>query len=77
MSMKKGDDNPIGPLILEDLKETAEGLYRYLMKGDNKSEESVAKKITQYIHEHFCGGYNINLTTLSITFWWIMTSFKS
>ena len=59
MSMKKGDDNPIGPLILEDLKETTEGLYRHLMKADNKSEESVAEKITQDIHEHFCGGYNI------------------
>ncbi len=59
MSMKKRDDNPIGPLILEDLKETAEGLYRNLMKGDNKSEESVAQKITQDINEHFSGGYNI------------------
>ncbi len=59
MSMKKRDENPIEPLILKDLKETAEGLYRHLMKADNKSEESVAEKITQDIHEHFCGGYNI------------------
>ncbi len=49
----------IGVLILEDLKETAEGLYRHLMKGDNKSEDLVAEKITQDIHEHFSGGYNI------------------
>ncbi len=59
MSMKKCDDNLIGPLVLEDLKETAEGLYKRLMKGDNKSEASVAKKITQDINEHFSGGYNI------------------
>ena len=59
MSMKKRDDNPIGPLVLEDLKETAEGLYKHLMKGDNKSEASVAEKITQDINEHFSGGYNI------------------
>jgi hypothetical protein len=58
MSMKKCDDNPIGPLILKDLKETTEGLYRHLMKGDNKSDESVAQKITQDINEHFSGGYN-------------------
>ncbi len=57
--MKKRDDNPIGPLVLEVLKETAEGLYKHLMKGDNKSEASVAKKITQDINEHFSGGYNI------------------
>ncbi len=29
------------------------------MKGDNKSENSVAEKITQDINEHFSGGYNI------------------
>jgi hypothetical protein len=46
MSMKKCDENPNGALILEDLKETAEGLYRHLMKGDNKSEDLVAEKIT-------------------------------
>jgi hypothetical protein len=59
MSMKKCYDNPIGALILEDLKETAEGLYRHLMKGDNKSEDLLAEKITQDINQHFSGGYNI------------------
>jgi hypothetical protein len=59
MSIKKCDDNPIGPLILGDLKDSAEGLYRHLMKGDNNSEESVAQKITQDINEHLSGGYNI------------------
>jgi hypothetical protein len=59
MSMKKCDDNPIGALILKDLKETAEGQYRHLMNGNNKSEDLVAEKITQDINQHFSGGYNI------------------
>ncbi len=59
MSMKNRDDNPIGALILEDLKETAEGLYRHLMIGDNKSEDLVAEKIHQDINQHLSGGYNI------------------
>jgi hypothetical protein len=59
MSMKKRDDNPIENLVLEDLKETAEGLYRHLMKGDTKNEDLVAEKITQDINQHFSGGYNI------------------
>jgi hypothetical protein len=59
MSMKKRNDNPIGALILKDLKETAEGLYGHLMKGDNKSEDLVAEKITQDINQRFTGGYNI------------------
>ncbi len=46
MSMKKRDKNPIGNLVLEDLKETAEGLYRHVMKGDTKNEDLVAEKIT-------------------------------
>jgi hypothetical protein len=45
--------------VLEDLKEIAEGLYIYLMKGDTKNEDLVAEKITQDINQHFSGGYNI------------------
>ncbi len=59
MSMKKCDINPIGALVLEDLQETAEGQYRHLMKGDNKSEVLVSKMITQDIDQHFSGGHNI------------------
>jgi hypothetical protein len=29
------------------------------MKGDNKSEDLVAEKITQDTNQHFSGGYNI------------------
>ncbi len=57
--MKKPDDNPIRNLIPKDLKETAEGLNRHLMKGDTKNEELVAQKITQDINQHFSGGCNI------------------
>jgi hypothetical protein len=59
MSMKKCDDNTIGHLVLEDLKETVEGLYRHLMKGDTKNEDLVAENITQDFNQHFSGGYNI------------------
>jgi hypothetical protein len=30
-----------------------------MMKGDNKSEDLVAEKITQDLNQHFSGGYNI------------------
>ncbi len=59
MSMNKCDNNPIGNLVLEDLKETAEGIYRHLIKGDTKNEDLVAANITQDINQHFSGGYNI------------------
>ncbi len=59
MSMKKRDDNPIGNLIIKDLKETAEGLYRHMMKGDTKNEDLVAEMITHDINQHFSDAYNI------------------
>jgi hypothetical protein len=43
--------------VLKDLKETAEGLYRHLMKGDTKNEELVAEKLTQEFNQLFSGGY--------------------
>ncbi len=45
--------------VLKDIKETAEGLYRHLMKGDTKNEDLVSEKITQDINQHFSCGYNI------------------
>ncbi len=59
MSMKKRYNNPIGNLVLEDLKETAEGLFKHLMNDDTINEDLVAEKITQDINQHFSGGYNI------------------
>jgi hypothetical protein len=52
VSIKKCDNNPIGNLVLKGIKETAEGLYRHLMKGDTKNEDLVAEKITQDCHAH-------------------------
>ncbi len=59
VSMKKHDSNPIGAHVLEDFKETAEELYRHLMKGDTKNEDLVAEKIIQDINQCFSDGYNI------------------
>ncbi len=58
MSMKKHDNNPIINLVPKDLKDTPEGLYRHLIKGDTKIEDLVPEKITQDINQHFSGGYN-------------------
>jgi hypothetical protein len=51
LSMKKHQSNPVGPLVLEHLKEHVEGLYTYLMR-DNLSEDEFAKKITNDIGKH-------------------------
>ncbi len=59
MSTKKRDVNPIGPLLLEYLKDNTEGLYKHLMK-DDKNEDLVVEKITQGINQHFSGGYNLH-----------------
>jgi hypothetical protein len=58
MSVKKHDNNPIGPFVLDHLKERAEGLYNHLMK-DSKNEDFIAEKITQDIDQHFSGVYNL------------------
>ena len=58
MSMKKHEMNPIGPLLLEYLKDNTEGLYTHLMQ-DDKNEDLVAKKITQDVNQHFSGGYKL------------------
>ncbi len=71
MPMKERDMNPIDPLLSEFLKDNTEGLYKHLMK-DDKNEDLVAKNITQDIHQHFSGGYNLHW----ITGWWILISFK-
>jgi hypothetical protein len=75
MSMKKRDMNPIGPLLLEYLKDNTESLYNHLIK-DDKNEDLVAKKITQDINQHFYKGYNYIEKIHSITGWWISTSFE-
>ncbi len=56
--MKKCDLNPIGPMVLEHLKNHVDGLYRYFMK-DKIEEESVGEILTEDVHKHFRGGYNL------------------
>jgi hypothetical protein len=56
MSMKKRDINPIGPLVIDYLKEHASSLYEYLLKK-KPNEELVAKDLTDDINKHFCAGF--------------------
>jgi hypothetical protein len=44
--------NQIGPPLLDYLKDSSVGLYKYLMK-DGKHEDLVAEKITNNIDQHF------------------------
>ncbi len=51
--------NLIGPLLLDYLKGSSLGLYKYLMK-DGKYEDLVAEKITNDINQHFSGRYTLH-----------------
>ncbi len=52
MTMKKHDINPIGPLVIDFIKEHASFLYDYLLKK-KPNEELVAEDITDDIDKHF------------------------
>ncbi len=56
MLMKKGDINPIGPLVIDYLKEHASSLYEYLLKK-KPNEELIAEDLTDDIDKHFCAGF--------------------
>jgi hypothetical protein len=58
MSMEKHDLNPIGPIVLEHLKNHVDGLYRYFMK-DKINEEPIGETLAEDIQKHFCGGCNL------------------
>jgi hypothetical protein len=64
--MKKRDINPIGPLLIEYLKDNTEGLYKHWMK-DDEDENLVAKKITHDINQHFLVDTTYILKIHSIT----------
>jgi hypothetical protein len=59
MAMKKRDINPIGPLVIDFIKEHASSLYNYLLKK-KPNEELVAEDITDDIDKHFCAGYSLH-----------------
>lgn len=58
-SMKKREKNPVGALLLDYLKDNAQGLYNHLMNG-SFSEDLVAEKLTNDMDAQFNGGYSIS-----------------
>jgi hypothetical protein len=56
--MEKHDLNLIGPMILEHLINHVDVLYRYFMK-DKIDKEPVGETLTEDIHKHFRGGYDL------------------
>jgi hypothetical protein len=56
MSMKKREINPIGPLVLEYLKDHALALYEYPLKK-KPNEKLVAKDLKDDIGKHFHSGF--------------------
>jgi hypothetical protein len=70
MLMKKCEINPIGPLVLEYLKDDALTLYEYLLKK-KPNEELVAKDLADDIDKHsVLDLFSIGMI-VSITGWWI------
>lgn len=55
-TMKKREINPIGPLVVEFLKDHASSLYDYLLKK-KPNEELVSEDITDDIDKHFRAGF--------------------
>ncbi len=74
MMMKKHKINPIGPLVLEYLKDHASAFYEYLLKK-KPNEEMVAEDLTDDINKHFHAGLPSIGTIVLITGWWITTLF--
>ena len=58
-SMKKREKNPVGVLLLDHLKDHAQGLYNHLMNG-SLSDDLAAEKLTNDIDAQFSGGYSIS-----------------
>ncbi len=57
-SMKKRSKNPVGILLLDHLKDHAQGLYNHLMNG-SVSKDLVGEKLTNNMDAQFSGGYFI------------------
>jgi hypothetical protein len=56
LCMKKRDENPIGSLLVDHLKEHLASLYDYLLKK-KPNEEQVAEDITDNIDKHYRAGF--------------------
>jgi hypothetical protein len=59
MLVKKHKINPIGPLVLEYLKDHALALYGYLLKK-KPNEELVAEDLTDDIDKYFHAGFALH-----------------
>jgi hypothetical protein len=57
-SMKKRANNPVGIILLDHLREYAQGLYNHLMNG-SVSKDLVGEKLTNNMDAQFSGGYSI------------------
>ena len=57
-SMEKRERYPIGPLVLDFLKQNQNGLYKYLT-NNNKSDDEVGEMLTLDIHNQFKSGYTL------------------
>jgi hypothetical protein len=58
-SMKNWAKNLVGILLLDHLKDHAQGLYNHLMNG-SVSKDSVGEKLTNAMDAQFSGGYSIS-----------------
>jgi hypothetical protein len=59
LSMKKRQFNPMGPLVVDYLKEQNPGLFKYLLRKNNFNEDSIGEKLTEDINKQYRGDYNI------------------
>ncbi len=57
-SMKMRAKNPVEILLLDHLKDHAQGLYNHLMNG-SVSKDLVGEKLTNNMDAQFSGGYSI------------------
>ena len=58
MSMEIRDVNPVGPMVLEHLKNHIDGLYKYFMRG-KPNEDSVGTSLSKDIDKFCRRGYNL------------------
>jgi hypothetical protein len=72
MLMKKRDINPVGPLIVDYLKEHSSSLYDYLLKKKQQSA-GCQKKSQRILTSIFVLVLYFIGMIVSITGWWIMT----
>jgi hypothetical protein len=69
MVVKQQNLNPIGPLLLDYIKENSSGIYKFLMK-EEKNKDLVAEKITNDIDQHFSASYSLHWND-SLNHWFV------